>query len=317
MIRWNNRIKLFFLLPAVLWVLVFTVFPLGYSLFISFHKVDRQVVVTGRETVPVVDAAGNPVLKSDGKPRTQTVVHRELKTTYSWIGFENFARAFRDDELRDSVRVTVIYVVAAVTTEILLGLLLAFLFNHQLYARGFLRSILILPIFATPLAVGYLFFTIYYEVGGPLSFTGIPWLSDPHWALVSVILVDIWQWTPFCFLVFLAALQGIPDELVEAARLDTNSSWSLWMEVILPLLQPVIVIVILLRLAEALKLFDVVAALTKGGPGTATQSYTYLAFTRGFKLNDFGYASAMAYLLMVVVMIIITLFFRRLRKTYE
>jgi multiple sugar transport system permease protein len=317
MIRWSNRIKLVFLLPAVLWVLVFTVFPLGYSLFISFHKVDREVVVTGRETVPVLNAAGNPVLKSDGTPRTRTVVHRELKTTYSWIGFDNFARAFRDAELKDSVRVTVIYVVAVVASEIALGLLLAFLFNRRLYARGFLRSIVILPIFATPFAVGYLFFTIYYEVGGPLEFLGIPWLSHPTWALVSVILVDVWQWTPFCFLVFLAAMQGIPDELIESARLDTNSSWSMWAEVVLPLLKPVIIIVLLLRLAEAIKLFDVVAALTKGGPGTATQSYTLLAFTRGFKLNDFGYASAMAYLLLIVVMVIVTLFFRQLRKTYE
>ena len=86
---------------------------------------------------------------------------------------------------------------------------------------------------------------------------------------------------------------------------------------ILPLLQPVIIIVLLLRLAEAIKLFDIIATLTKGGPGIATQSYTYLAFTRGFKLNDFGYASAMAYLLLIVVMIIVTLFFRRLRQTYE
>lgn len=317
MIRWSNRIKLVFLLPAVLWVLVFTIFPLGYSLFISFHKVDRQVVVTGRETVPVLDAAGNPVLKADGKPRTQTVVHKELKTTYSFIGLDNFARAFRDAEVRDSVRVTAIYVAAAVTAEIVLGLLLAYLFNRHIFARGFLRSIIILPIFATPLAVGYLFFTIYYEVGGPLEFLGIPWLSHPQWALVSVILVDVWQWTPFCFLVFLAALQGIPDELVESARLDTNSSWSLWTQVILPMLQPVIIIVLLLRMAEALKLFDVVSALTKGGPGTATQAYTLLAFTRGFKLNDFGYASAMAYLLLIVVMIVITLFFRRLRRSYE
>jgi multiple sugar transport system permease protein len=317
MIRWNSRIKLLFLLPAVAWVLVFTVFPLGYSLFISFHKVDRQVVVTGRETVGMVDKSGNPVLRADGKQRTQTIVHRELKTTYSWIGLDNFTRAFRDAELAGSVRVTAIYVVAAVTTEILLGLVLAFLFNRQIVARGLLRSIMILPIFATPFAVGYLFFTIYYEVGGPLAFTGIPWLSSPRWALVSVILVDIWQWTPFCFLVFLAALQGIPDELIESARLDSNSTWALWRQVILPLLRPIIIIVILLRLAEALKLFDVVSALTKGGPGTATQSYSLLAFTRGFKLNDFGYASAMAYLLLVVVMIVITLFFRRLRRTYE
>jgi multiple sugar transport system permease protein len=117
--------------------------------------------------------------------------------------------------------------------------------------------------------------------------------------------------------VFLAALQGIPEELIESVRLDTNSEWDIWRTVILPLLQPVIIIVVLLRLAEAIKLFDIIATLTKGGPGIATQSYSYLAFTRGFKLNDFGYASAMAYLLLIVVMIVVTLFFRRLRQTYD
>jgi multiple sugar transport system permease protein len=314
---WTSRVKFIFLLPAVLWVLTFTVFPLGYSLVLSFHQVDRQVTITGREQVPMLDAAGNPVLRSDGTPRTRTEVQRELQTTFTWNGFANYARAFGDAEVWSAVRVTAIFVIAGVATQITLGLLLAWLFNRQIMARGLLRSVMVLPIFATPIAVGYLFFTIFYEVGGPLAWTGIPWLSHPDWALVSVILVDIWQWTPFCFLVFLAALQGIPDEMIEGARLDTNSEWDLWRWVILPMLTPVIIIVMLLRLAEAMKLFDIIATLTKGGPGIATQSYSYLAFTRGFKLNDFGYASAMAYLLLIVVMIVVTLFFRRLRQTYE
>jgi multiple sugar transport system permease protein len=317
MIRWTSRIKFLFLLPAVLWVLTFTIFPLAYSLYLSFHDVERKVVISGREQVPVVDDAGNVVLKRDGTPRTRTVVNRELQTTFTWNGFANFARAFFDEEVHSAVRVTAIFVIAAVATEIVLGLALAWLFNRQIFGRPVLRSIMVLPIFATPIAVGYLFFTIFYEIGGPLEFLGIPWLSDPTWALVSVILVDIWQWTPFCFLVFLAALQGIPDELIESAMLETSSQWDLWRHVILPLLQPVIIIVLLLRLAEAIKLFDIIATLTKGGPGIATQSYSYLAFTRGFKLNDFGYASAMSYLLLIVVMIIVTLFFRRLRQSYE
>jgi multiple sugar transport system permease protein len=317
MIRWTSRIKFAFLLPAVLWVVAFTLFPLAYSLYLSFHDVDRKVVIAGREVVPMVDAAGKVVMKRDGTPRTRTVVKRELQTTFTWNNFANFARAFRDEEVHKAVQVTTTFVLAAVATEIVLGLALAWLFNRQIFGRPVLRSIMVLPIFATPIAVGYLFFTIFYEIGGPLEFLGIPWLSDPNWALVSVILVDIWQWTPFCFLVFLAALQGIPDELLESAMLETNSQWDLWRHVILPLLQPVIIIVLLLRLAEAIKLFDIIATLTKGGPGIATQSYTYLAFTRGFKLNDFGYASAMAYLLLVVVMVIVTLFFRRLRQSYE
>jgi multiple sugar transport system permease protein len=317
MIRWTGRVKFLFLLPAVLWVLTFTIFPLVYSLYLSFHDVDRKVVITGREQAPVLDNQGQPVLKRDGTPRTRTVVTRELQTTFTWNSFANFARAFGDEEVHKAVQVTAIFVVAAVATEIALGLALAWLFNRRILGRPVLRSIMILPIFATPIAVGYLFFTIFYEIGGPLEFLGIPWLSDPNWALVSVIVVDLWQWTPFCFLVFLAALQGIPEELIESALLETNSQWELWRHVVLPLLQPVIIIVLLLRLAEAIKLFDIIATLTKGGPGIATQSYSYLAFTRGFKLNDFGYASAMAYLLLIVVMIIVTLFFRRLRQSYE
>jgi len=317
MIRWTSNIKFLFLLPAVLWVLVFTLFPLGYSLFLSLHQVEREVVISGRETVPVLDNDGNPRLKPDGTPRTRQQVIRELETTFTWNDFANYGRAFRDQEVRSAVRVTATFVIVGVAAEILLGLALAWLFNQRIWARGFLRSIMILPIFATPIAVGYLFFTIFYEVGGPLSFTGIPWLSNPDWALASIILVDIWQWTPFCFLVFLAALQGINQELIECARLDTNSEWELWRYVVLPILFPVIIIVLLLRFAEAIKLFDIIATLTKGGPGIATQSYSYLAFTRGFKLNDFGYASAMSFLLLIVVMIIVTIFFTRLRRFYE
>lgn len=317
MIRWTSRVKFMFLLPAVLWVLAFTVFPLVYSLYLSLHKVDREVVVTGREVVPMLDDQGNPVLRRDGTPRTRTEVVRELQTTFTWNSFANYARAFGDEQVWNAVRVTGTFVLVGVTSQVMIGLGLAWLFNRNIVARGLLRSIMILPIFATPIAIGYLFFTIFYEVGGPLSWTGIPWLSSPTWALVSVIVVDIWQWTPFCFLVFLAALQGIPEEMLESARLDTNSEWDLWRMVILPMLMPVIAIVVLLRLAEALKLFDIIATLTKGGPGIATQSYTYYAFNAGFKLNDFGYASAMAFLLLIVVMIIITLFFRRLRQSYE
>jgi multiple sugar transport system permease protein len=264
----------------------------------------------------MLDQAGNAILRPDGTPRTRTVVNRETVTSWEFVGLDNFARMGRDPVLLEAVKVTAIFAVAAVSTEMILGLFLAFVFNRSLPGRSLMRTIMILPIFATPLAVGYLFFTIFYEEGGPLGFLGIPFLSDPEWALFSVILVDVWQWTPFCFLVFLAALQGLPDELFEAARIDGASALDLLTRVILPLLQPTILIVLLLRLAEALKLFDVPFALTGGGPGIATQSYSFLAFRVGLRYFDLGYASAMAYVLLIVVMIIVTLFFRRLRETY-
>ncbi len=317
MIRWDKRIKLLFLLPAVIWVLTLTIAPLFFSLYLSFTDVKREVVITGVEEIPVLDKDGNPKTRSDGSIRTKKVKQKELQIKYDWVGFKKYKRVINDQEYQDAAKFTFIYVIVSVVIEIILGLFLAFLFNRRIYGRGFMRSLMILPIFATPFAIGFMFFTILFEVSGPLAWMGIPFLSNHNWAPFSVMLVDIWQWTPFCFLVFLAALQGIPDDLIEAATLDTKSAYKIWTSVILPLLQPIIVLVILLRVAESAKLYDYIASLTKGGPGTATQSVSFLVFNKAFKMNDFGYASAGSFLMLIVVMIFVMLFFTRLRKTYE
>jgi multiple sugar transport system permease protein len=313
--RWKSRIRFLFLMPAVVWVLAFTIFPLVYSLAIAFYKIEQKVEVK-REKQPMVDAEGKPVLDDAGQPRTKNVVIKEQVNIATFIGLDNFKRMFGDPQVGEAVRVTLLFVLIAVPLELALGFLLAILFNQHLFGRPVLRAVMILPIFATPLAVGYTFFTIFYEVGGPLAWTGIPFLSSPTGALFSVILVDIWQWTPFCFLVFLAALQGVPEELYEAARVDGASPWDMLREIMLPLLVPTVIIVLLLRFAESLKLFDIPFAMTGGGPGVATQPFSLLAFRTGLRFFDLGYASAMAYALLIVVMVIITLFFRRLRVNY-
>jgi len=313
--RWTGKIRFLFLLPAVVWVLAFTVFPLGYSLYLAFYKVEQKTEVK-RETVPLIDEEGKPILDDQGQPRTKNVVIKHQVNTATFTGLYNFKRLFGDPQVAEAIRVTLMFVLIAVPLELVFGFLLAVLFNQHIFGRPVLRAMMILPIFATPLAVGYTFFTIFYEVGGPLSWTGIPFLSNPAGALFSVILVDVWQWTPFCFLVFLAALQGVPEDLYEAARVDGASPWDMLTHVMLPLLQPTIVIVLLLRLAESLKLFDIPFAMTGGGPGIATQPFSMLAFRTGLRFFDLGYASAMAYALLIAVMIVITLFFKRLRENY-
>lgn len=314
--RWTSRIRFLFLAPAVIWVLAFTIFPLGYSLYLAFYKIEQKVEIT-RYKEPRLDDQGQPVLDSKGNPRMKNVVVKNQVSTSTFIGGTNFKRLFNDPQLSEAVRVTATFVFVAVPLELAFGFLLALLFNRHIFGRPVLRAAMILPIFATPLAIGYTFFTIFYEEGGPLGWTGIPFLSDPNWALFSVILVDIWQWTPFCFLVILAALQGVPDELYEAARVDGAGPMQLFTNVLVPVLQPTIIIVLLLRLAEALKLFDIPFAMTGGGPGVATQPYSLLAFRTGLRFFDLGYASAMAYGLLAVTMIIVILFFRRLRETYD
>jgi multiple sugar transport system permease protein len=314
--RWTGNIRFLLLLPAVIWVLAFTVFPLAYSLYLAFYKIEQKVEVK-REKVPLLDDQGKPVLDEQGQPRTKNVVNKQQVNIATFTGLTNFRRLLGDPQVGEAVRVTLTFVLVAVPLELALGFLLAVLFNQHIFGRPVLRAAMLLPIFATPLAVGYTFFTIFYEVGGPLAWTHIPFLSNPTWALFSVILVDLWQWTPFCFLVFLAALQGVPDELYEAARVDGATFLDMLKEVMLPLLMPTIVIVLLLRLAESLKLFDIPFALTGGGPGIATQPFSLLAFRTGLRFFDLGYASAMAYALLIAVMIIITVFFRRLRETYD
>lgn len=313
--RWTGKIRFLLLAPAVIWVLAFTIFPLGYSLYLAFYKIEQKVEVK-REKQPMLDAAGQPVLDDAGQPRTKNVVIKEQVNLATFIGLDNFKRLLTDTQVHEAVRVTLTFVLIAVPLELVLGFLLAVLFNQHIFGRPILRAFMILPIFATPLAVGYTFFTIFYEVGGPLAWMGIPFLSNPTWALMSVIIVDVWQWTPFCFLVFLAALQGVPDELYEAARVDGANAWDMLKEVMLPLLIPTIVIVLLLRMAEALKLFDIPFALTGGGPGVATQPFSMLAFRTGLRFFDLGYASAMSYAFLAVIMVVITLFFRRLRANY-
>ena len=313
--RWTSKARFLFLAPAVLWVLAFTVFPLGYSLYIAFLKVDSKTEIT-RERVPVFDEEGNPVMLANGKQRMRTIIHKEQKTTTTFQGLQNFRRMFKDSQVATATRITLTFILSSVSIELVLGFLLAVLFNRHLAGRATMRAVMILPIFATPLAAGYLFFTILYEEGGPLGFLGIPFLSNPDWALFSIIFVDVWQWTPFCFLVFLAALQSVPDELYEAAVVDGANGWQILQKVLLPILQNTIVIVLLLRLAEALKLFDIPFALTGGGPGIATQSYSFFAFRTGIRFFDLGYASALCYGLLITVMIIIMLTFRRLRESY-
>ena len=169
MIRWDKRIKLLFLLPAVIWVLTLTIAPLFFSLYLSFTDVKREVVITGVEEIPVLDKNGNPKTRSDGSIRTKKVKQTELQIKYDWVGFKKYKRVVNDQEYQDAAKFTFIYVIISVFVEIVLGLFLAFLFNRRIYGRGFMRSLMILPIFATPFAIGFMFFTILFEVSGPLA----------------------------------------------------------------------------------------------------------------------------------------------------
>jgi multiple sugar transport system permease protein len=280
--------RFLFVAPGVAWVLLFTVFPLLYSLRLSFFR-----------------------------------ARLGMAQQFAWL--ENYGRAFSDYRFWAVLQVTVLFVVCDVALTVLLGLGLALLFHRPLAGQRVFRSIFTMPIFTAPIALGYLGLTIFHqEVGAvntvlrALGMLHLPaWFSDVWLARLAVILVDIWQWTPFCFLVLLAGLQSLPSEVYEAALLDTSSGWGTFRHITLPLLSPVLFTVTILRVVETFKILDIPFSLTSGGPGMATQTYSYYVYLTGLRNFNAGYASALAYLLLIVMMGISMFFFRRLRQQYE
>lgn len=283
----HKHVKYFFLLPAVLWMLAFTIYPLLHSFYMTFHKV-------------------------------------KLVGPDVFIGLKNYTRIFGDYYVGNSAKLTTFMVLTTVALQVVIGLLLALIMNAEIVGRRYLRALFSLPIFVAPVAIGYLGHTIFYEQGGPLNIIltsvglkPIPWLSHPTWAFVAIGMIEVWIATPFCFMVLLAGLQGLPEEVYEAARLDYKSEWQIFLRITLPLLAPVILIVFLLRLVSALRILDTVYALTAGGPGIATEVYSLITYRAAMKFFDFGYGAALAYVLLMVVMIILMFFFRRMREIYE
>jgi multiple sugar transport system permease protein len=284
----RDRMKWFFVGPGILWVLAFTIFPLIYSFRLSFFRA-------------------------------------RLGQEQTFVGLDNYARAFRDYRFWDSFEVTVILVIASVVLTVSLGLGLAVLFNREIRGRRFFRSLFVMPLFVAPIALGYLGLTIFHEQVGAVNtvlaalgmVTLPPWFSNVWLARLAIILVDVWQWTPFCFLVLLAGLQALPDEIYEAAVLDSSSGWDTFRYITLPLLSPVLFTVTILRLIEAFKMLDIPFSMTSGGPGAATQTLSFYIYLTGLRNFNAGYASALAYLLLLIMMIISFSFFNRLREIYD
>lgn len=282
----QDRAKWFFLLPAVIWILLFTLFPLLYAINMSLHA--YRFGIQG-----------------------------------AFVGLANFQRLITDTVLHEDLVTTFQFVIVAVAIEMVLGIGLALLFNREMRGRGFLRTLATLPLFTTPVALGYLGITLFYEEGGPInSFIRllggpqIPWLSNPFWAKGAIVMLDVWQWTPFVFLVTLAGLQSMSQDLTEASQVDGAQGWQTLLHIVLPLLAPLLWLVLLLRAIEAFKVFDTVVTLTAGGPGRATEvisRYTYLTMR---KFSDYGYAAAQGFLLLVIVSVLLALLWGRIKHNY-
>ena len=235
----------------------------------------------------------------------------------------NFTRLISDRFFLDALGHTFIYAAASLTLEFLIGLGLALLLNRELRGRSFFRAALIIPMMLPPVVVGVIWRLMlnpdFGAINGTLKSLGIKtesltWTASPKLAFVSIIAVDVWQWTPFMFLVLLAGLQAIPQEPYEAALVDGAGAWQTFRDITLPLLKPAILIALLLRTMDLLRVFDQIFILTEGGPGFATETISLYIYRAAFRFGDFGYAAAMSFVLLILTNIISMSYIRFLQR---
>jgi multiple sugar transport system permease protein len=267
----------FYIAPSFAVMAVILIYPLGYSLWLSFH---RWTLRTFKQGIP-------------------------------FIGLENYRELFSNPEFWSSLRITFTFVLLAITFEFVLGMALALLLNHDLKAKGLIRSFILLPMMCTNVVIGLTWRLLFnYEFGiinyylTQLGFGPVEWLSSPKIALWSVILVDVWNTTSFVALMLLAGLQSLPEEPFEAARIDGANSLQTFLYLTLPLLRQTILVALLWRLIDTFRIFDVVYLLTAGGPARATETVSIYIYRYGFQAFNLGFASAASYIMIVIMLLI-------------
>ncbi len=280
---WQQIEPALYIGPAFLVLIIILIYPLGYSFWLSFHEWTLRDFING---VP-------------------------------WVGLQNYVALFTSSDFLNSLRITFTFVGSALTIEFGLGMGLALLLNQSLRGQGIIRSVILLPMMCTNVVVGLTWRLLFNYQFGIINFyisqaglTPVEWLSVPNLAMLSVVIVDVWNTTSFVALMLLAGLQSLPDEPFEAARIDGASRWQTFIYLTLPLLRQTILVALLWRLIDTFRVFDVVYLLTAGGPARATEMVSIYVYTYGFKSFNLGYASAASYA-MILIMIVIAGFLAR------
>jgi multiple sugar transport system permease protein len=235
-----------------------------------------------------------------------------------FCGFKNFLNLLRDTRFGNAFTNTVILMVCGIVVQSLLGLGIALLLKKPFALRPAVMALILIPVLIAPVVTGLNWKLILNDIFGPLNYVlgglglGRPlWISSNRfWGLLSILIVDTWQWTPFVALVLLAGLEGIPNQVYEAADVDGAKPLMVFFKVTLPLLRPMFVLIVLLRTIFIFKIFDPVMILTQGGPGTATETLSLLTYNTGLKYLDIGYAMAMGVLQIIFMIILANIFLK-------
>lgn len=272
---WDSKARWVFPAPAVIGVILLLVFPLVYTVWMSFHDWSGSI---------------------NDAPRM--------------IGLANFGDIlFHDKRFLGAFLRTLLFAGLAIIIQTVLGVMMALLLNREFPGKGVVRTLALLPMVATPVVVALMWTLILNPTQGALPYIffllNLPqvlWLSDPKLVILTLVLVDTWEWTPLIMLITLAGLAGLPLEPLEAARIDGASPWQTFWQITLPLLRPAIVVAVLFRAIDAIKTFDIIFAMTQGGPGNASETLNIYVFQTAFSYQKIGYASSLLIIFFAIVL---------------
>ncbi len=281
----DRRFKYLVIAPAVFILLFIGLFPLIYSLVVSFQNINM------------------------------------MEEDTSFHGLLQYGYLFEDLRLWQSLGHTLLITAIALPLELLIGLLMALLFLERMPGRAIFVSLLVLPTMIAPIVAGATWRLLFDNRYGPINqilgwFAGEPmtvlWVIKPHLVYPAILLAEIWQWTPFMFLILLAALSNVDKNLTEAAEIDGASTWRIFWRIVMPAIWPVMAIALLIRGLDLFRLFDVVWALTKGGPGTMTETISIYTYIQGFRQFETSYTAAIAFLVIVMLSVVVIFALRRM-----
>ena len=281
----DRRFKYLVIAPAVLILLFIGLFPLIYSLIVSFQNINM------------------------------------MEEDTSFQGLMQYGYLLQDLRLWQSLGHTLLITAIALPIELLVGLAMAFLFLERLPGRPIFVSLLVLPTMIAPIVAGATWRLLFDNRYGPINqvlgwIAGEPmtvlWIIKPNLVYPAILLAEIWQWTPFMFLILLAALSNVDKNLTEAAEIDGASYWRIFWRIVLPAIWPVITVALLIRGLDLFRLFDVVWALTKGGPGTMTETISIYTYIQGFRQFETSYTAAIAFLVIVLLSVVVIFALRRM-----
>jgi multiple sugar transport system permease protein len=278
-----------FISPALLLLLGMSIFPLLWALYLSF---------------------------------TDYSATRDVPADF--IGFQNYTEILTSPEVAQRALTTLIYVAAAVGLQTVLGFAIAYLISRRTRGRGLLTTLFLIPMMLSPVVVGLFWrfmldaqFGVVNSLLGSLGLGQVEWLTRQNTAMLSLIVVDTWQWTPFIMLIALAGLTAVPKYLYEAAAIDRASEWFRFRNITLPLVWPLLLIAVMFRAIEAFRLFDLVYILTNGGPGVSTETLSFHVYKVAFLGFNTGLASAYGILMVLVVILLAQVYLRYLNKLKE